>query len=209
MAALALALILALTGFISWINSERLTSAERIEENALEAVPVRLADSMAGKQEAASPAEPKAPPASASSTPVGVPKAPVANEPLTSAPIPTPSPPPTPLPSTPTPARPTPAKQTFGSFQEEALLGHTWSWDTAKRFGSHLVIRFFPDGRVSSRWHWQWLPKANGELVVDCYWGPDQHMYLRFDKQFTEFKIYGEQGDCLVTGKRLGPIDAR
>jgi len=29
---------------------------------------------------------------------------------------------------------------------------------------------------------------------------------LRFDRQFTEFKAYGDQGVCKVRGKRLGSI---
>jgi len=98
------------------------------------------------------------------------------------------------------------ARQSFGSYQEEALLGHAWSWDTVRENGSHPVIRFFQDGRVSAGWHWQWLPKSNGELVVDCFWGPTQHLYLKFDRQFSEFEAYGEQGGCQVRGKRLAPV---
>ena len=204
-AALALALILAIAGLIVWARNERLTSDERIEESELEAVPARLAGSMAGKREVAPANEPNVAPAAEPSPPVGAPKAPLASEPVKSAPAPSPIPaPPMPLPAV---SAVPPAKQTFGSYQEAALLGHAWSWDTVKRHGSHLVIRFFQDGRVSSRWHWQWLPMTNGELVVDCFWGPDQHLYLRFDKQFTEFRAYGKQGVCEVTGKRLGPID--
>jgi serine/threonine protein kinase len=107
-----------------------------------------------------------------------------------------------------TPAAPANSKtrQTFGSHQEEAVLGHTWSWDTVNRNGSHQVVQFLEDGRVSAGWHWQWLPKSNGELVVDCFWGPSQHLYLKFDKQFSEFEAYGDQGGCQVRGKRLAPI---
>jgi hypothetical protein len=37
-------------------------------------------------------------------------------------------------------------------------------------------------------------------------WGQHQHLYLKFDKQFSEFEAYGEQGGCQVRGKRLAPI---
>jgi serine/threonine protein kinase len=125
-----------------------------------------------------------------------------------SAPALAPSPQPAKVSAPMTPAAPLkPAvKQTFGSYQEDALLGYTWSWDTVKDKGSHTVIRFFQDGRVSGRWHWQWLPRPGGELLVDCFWGKDQHLYLKFDKQFSAFEAYGEQGGFQVTGRRLAPI---
>ena len=97
------------------------------------------------------------------------------------------------------------SKQTFGSYQEEALLGYAWSWDTAEN-GRHLVIQFLQDGRVSAGWHWHWLPKTSGELVIDCFWRENQHLYLKFNQQFSEFEIYGENGTLMVTGKKLAPV---
>src|SRR6202012_5837257 len=75
-----------------------------------------------------------------------------------------------------TPAAPANAKprQPYGSHQEEAVEGHNWSWDTVAGNGSHMVVQFLEDGRVSGGWRWQWLPKSNGELVVDCFWGRTQ-----------------------------------
>ena len=94
-------------------------------------------------------------------------------------------------------------QQTFGSYQEEALLGHHWSWSSSKANESHPVIQFFEDGSVSAGWHWQWLPKSNGELVVDCFWKNGRHVYLKFDKQFSEFQACDTGGGVQATGKRL------
>jgi hypothetical protein len=101
------------------------------------------------------------------------------------------------------------AAQAFGSSQEKALLGYEWLWDTVN-MGPRIVVRFLEDGRVfrsnGTGWNWRWFSMPDGELVVDCFWRQDEHLYLRFDRQFTEFKAYGDQGVCKVRGKRLGPI---
>jgi hypothetical protein len=87
---------------------------------------------------------------------------------------------------------------------EEALLGFFWSWEDKKDAGYALTIQFLPNGSVSGGWHWQWLRKPNGEAAVDCFWGPDQHMYLDFNKELTGFVATGGASGPAI-GKRLKP----
>ena len=95
--------------------------------------------------------------------------------------------------------------RTYGSSQEEALFGHNWSWETVAN-GRTIVVQFLEDGRVSGGWHWQWFPKPGGELLVDCFWGEKEHMYLKFDQRFTGFEGYNPGGGLETRGRRLDAI---
>jgi hypothetical protein len=106
------------------------------------------------------------------------------------------------------PVKPT-TKPAYGSHQEQALLGYTWSWDTVDE-GPHTVIQFLENGEVTRRsatgWHWQWLPKPNSALLVDCFWREQEHLYLKFNKEFDEFSAHDDHERLMVTGKRLTRI---